>query len=124
MKNLRVKYTVLFCVVLLAEICIALFIRDRFIRPYVGDMLVTVLLCSLFRVVVPKGVRWLPVYVFLFASAVEIGQYFDVVKLLGLENNVFFSTVMGRTFSAADLFCYAFGCLIFFAVDCIVSRHT
>lgn len=118
----RLIYAVLFCVILFAEICIALFVNDSFIRPYVGDVLVTVLICCFCRVIVPEGVRALPIYVFVFAAVVELGQYFDVVRLLGLDGNKFVSVLLGRTFSVYDLLCYAIGCLLFFAVDRLVAR--
>ena len=119
----RITYGIVFSGILLAEVLIALFMDDKFIRPYVGDMLVTVLICCLCRVVMPTGVRALPIYVFLFAAAVEIGQYFDVVEFLGLENSRFISVILGRTFSAYDLLCYAVGCLVFFVVERIVRKH-
>ncbi len=122
-RKLRAIYALLFGILLLTEIGIALFVHDAFIRPYVGDVLVTVLLCCLFRVFVPKGVRLLPLYVFVFSAAVEIGQYFDIVKLLGLENSHFLSVLLGRTFSVHDLLCYAIGCLLFVAIDHILYRH-
>ena len=116
-KKLRTTYAVIFGVLLLTEIIIALFVHDNFVRPYIGDVLVTVLLCCLCRIVIPKGVPLLPLYVFIFAALVEIAQYFDVVKLLSLENNAFISTIIGRTFSFIDLLCYAVGCLLFVTTE-------
>ncbi len=107
---------------LLTEILIALFVRDDFVRPYVGDVLVTVLICCFLRIFFPCGVKALPVYVFIFAAAVEVLQYFDVVKLLGLESNRLLSTIIGRTFSFADLICYAVGCLLFFIVEALFKH--
>ena len=121
MKKTRLTYALLFLSVLLAEILIALFVKDAFVRPYVGDMLVTVLICCFLRIFFPTGVKLLPVYVFIFASAVEVGQYFDIVKLLGLENNTFLSVMLGRTFSLADILCYAAGCILFFGVEKTVN---
>lgn len=122
MKNKRLLYTFLFCGLFALEICIALFVHDAFIRPYVGDMLVTLLLCCLCRVVFPTKMRLLPLWVFLFAACVEIGQYFDLVALLGLADNRFLSILMGRTFSWIDLLCYAVGCIAAFGLDQAV-RH-
>ena len=122
-RKLRFIYAALFCVVFLTELLIALFVRDDFVRPYVGDMLVTVLICCFFRVLLPTAVRALPVYVFLFAAAVEVGQYFDLVSLLGLETSKFFSILLGRTFSIPDLFCYAAGCLLFWGAERILRRR-
>ena len=113
MRKKRLTYTIVFAVLFLLEILIALFVHDRFIRPYIVDLLVTVLLCCFCREVIPGQLKLLPVYVFLFAAFVEFCQYIDVVKLLGLENNALFSTLIGRTFSVTDLLCYAFGCLVF-----------
>jgi hypothetical protein len=114
MKNkLRLAYTIAFGLLLLTEICIALYVHDRFVRPYIGDVLVTILICCLCRAIMKKEISFLPVYVLIFAFLVEFMQYFNVVKLLGLENNRFFSTVIGTSFSFWDLVCYAVGCLVF-----------
>ena len=117
MKKLRLTYASVFFILLLTEIYIGLFVHDSFVRPYIGDVLVTILLCCLLRIIVPNGVPALPIYVFVFAALVEIAQYFDVVKLLGLANSTFISTIIGRTFSSIDLICYAVGCLVFWAVE-------
>lgn len=123
MKNrLRVIYGVLFIIILIVEILIALFVHDNFIRPYIGDMLVTVLICSFARFFIPEKIKVLPILVFLFSTLVEIGQYFDFVKLLGIDDNPFISTLLGRTFSVADLICYAMGCILFAVVDCIIKK--
>lgn len=109
----RKTYGIIFLLLLITEVCIALFIKDNFIRPYIGDVLVTVLICCFLRAVIPKKVKALPIYVFIFAAAVEAAQYFDIVKLLGLENVRFVSVIVGRTFSFHDILCYAIGCALF-----------
>lgn len=86
-------------------------------------MLVTLLLCCLCRVIVPSKVRLLPLYVFLFSACVEIGQYFDLVALLGLADNRFLSVLMGRTFSSLDLICYAVGSIAASLLDQVISRN-
>ena len=116
MKKTRIVYGALFGGLLLTEICIALFVQDRFVRPYLGDVLVTLLLCAFLRIWLPKGFPALPVYVFLFAAAVEVCQYFDLVALLGIQSR-FLSVLLGRTFSALDLVCYAVGCILAFIAD-------
>ena len=122
MKNKKLIYLLIFLCLLATEIVIALFVNDAFIRPYVGDMLVTLLLCCLCRVIVPCKVRPLPVYVFIFAACVEIGQYFDLVALLGLADNRIISIALGRTFSWMDLVCYAVGCVAAFLLDQIIIK--
>ncbi|MBE7065481.1 MAG: DUF2809 domain-containing protein [Ruminococcaceae bacterium] len=117
MLKLRAVYAVLFVAIFVIEVLIALFVRDAFIRPYGGDILVTILICCFVRIFLPEKVKLLPVWVFLFALAVEIGQYFDYVSLLGLGDSKFFSIVLGTGFSIIDIFCYALGCVIFFVCE-------
>ena len=114
-------YALSFTGILLIEVLIALFVRDDFIRPYGGDVLVTVLICCFVRIFFPT-VRFLPVWVFLFAAAVEVGQAFDFVSLMGLGEIVFFRILLGSTFSWADLVCYAVGCALFWGTERAV-RH-
>lgn len=123
-SNPRVLYALAFAVILITEVLIALFVRDVFIRPYGGDILVTVLVCCFVRIFFPAKIRLLPVWVFLFAAAVEIGQYFDFVSLLGLGDIPFFNVLLGSTFSVADLVCYAVGCALFFTAErmCLKSK--
>ena len=118
----RFGYAIAFLVLLITEILIALFVRDDFIRPYGGDILVTVLICAAVRIVFPTGIRFLPLWVFLFAAGVEIGQYFDFVTLLGLGNIAFFRILLGSTFSVADLLCYAAGCGLFWIGEKLIRR--
>lgn len=118
----RLGYAIAFLVLLITEILIALFVRDDFIRPYGGDILVTVLICAAVRIAFPTGIRFLPLWVFLFAAAVEIGQYFDFVTLLGLGNIAFFRILLGSTFSVADLLCYAAGCVLFLLGEKLLRR--
>ena len=117
MKKSRFAYAVSFVVLFFTELLIALFVHDRFVRPYIGDVLVTVLLCCLCRIIIPKGVSMLPVYVFAFAALAEAAQYFEIVKLLGLEDNTFISTLVGTTFSVVDFICYGVGCFAFWIVE-------
>jgi hypothetical protein len=44
---------------------------------------------------------------------VEIGQYFDVVKLLGLADNMFLSTVLGRILPKQEILIILFSILTF-----------
>lgn len=122
--RLRIIYGVTFALIFIIEIFIALFVRDDFIRPYIGDVLVTVLICSFARFFIPEKIKLMPVFIFAFSALVEIGQYFDFVKLLGLDDNVFISTLLGRTFSVADLICYALGCIAFALFDYLIKRKS
>ena len=109
-----IKYFVAFIVILAIEVLIALFVRDDFIRPYFGDVLVVCLIYCFIRMFLSKKVTLLPLYIFLFAVIVEILQYFDIVKLLHLEGNTFARIVIGNSFSFLDIVCYFAGMALLF----------
>ena len=119
--RLRLGYGLAALLILAAEVLIALFVRDRFIRPYGGDILVTLLICCVIRVILPRGYR-LPIGggVLVFAVLVEIGQYFGLVYLLGLGHIGFFRILIGTGFSWWDMVCYAAGCILFVAADALL----
>ena len=119
----RWGYGIGFLAVLAAEILIALFLDDPFIRPYGGDILVTVLICCFGRLFFPEKPKLLPLWVFLFAVAVEIGQYFDFVTLLGLGDSAFFHILLGTSFSCLDILCYAAGCLLFIVAERLFGKR-
>ena len=106
----RAHYWLAFFLLLVTEICIACFVRDNFVRPYVGDILVTVLLCCLCRAIFPRFAPAVPV--FLFAAAVEGLQWLDLAEMLGLEGTAL-GIILGSTFDWKDLLCYGLGCLLF-----------
>lgn len=110
--NKRTAYLLATVLIFLVELFIALFVRDAFIRPYVGDMLVVVLVYTCVRVLFPEKPRLLPLYVFLFAAGVEALQGIRIVELLGLQDNRFFSILIGTTFDWKDIVCYGVGCVL------------
>lgn len=110
--SVRWKYAVAFICLLLIEIIIALYVDDLWVRPYIGDVLVVILLYTLIRSFTEKPKRYLPIYLFLFASGIELLQYFKWVTFLGLQENHVLATIMGTTFDIKDIGCYAIGTLL------------
>lgn len=108
----RIIYCILTVILLAVEVFIALFVHDRIVRPYVGDMLVVVVIYTFVRCWIPDAVRRLPLYVFLFATGVEILQYFKLVELLGVGDNRFLRILLGTSFDVKDILCYAAGCVL------------
>ncbi len=116
----RILYILFSIALIIIEVLIALYIHDDFIRPYVGDVLVVIVIYMFIRIWFPKKVRLLPLYVFLFASGMELLQYFEIVTLLGLENNVFMRVLIGTVFDVKDIVCYAVGCVILAGYEVVV----
>ena len=119
----RLFYALASLIILGIEILIALFVDDKFIRPFGGDILVVILIACIVRIFSPNGTRLLSLWVFLFAVTVEFAQYLDIVNLLGLGYIPFFVILIGNSFSFIDIICYAAGCVIFFVSDLIVKRE-
>ncbi|MCL2106799.1 MAG: DUF2809 domain-containing protein [Oscillospiraceae bacterium] len=107
----RLVYALLFVIVTAIEVCIALFVKDDFIRPNLGDVLAVIWVYALVRIAIPEKIRLLPLYVFLFAALVEFTQYIHLVELLRLDHIPFFYVVMGSSFDWKDMLCYAAGCV-------------
>ena len=117
----RVVYAAGACILLAAEILIALFVRDSFVRPYGGDILVTVLLCCFLRAVFLFWIPYLPLGVFLFAAAVEFAQALGIASLIP-EGWTAVRIIVGSSFSVWDLVCYAVGCVLFWGAERLILR--
>lgn len=95
---------------------IAVYTRG-FVRGFIGDILVMFFMyysvLTLFRV----NKTILLLLLFLFSIGIEIGQYFEVVKVLGLEGNKIASTVIGTTFDIKDIIAYAIGTILIYILN-------
>ena len=113
MKTSRKRRLFLLASVLLfcTEVCIALFVDDRFIRPFGGDILVVVLMYCAVRVCIPDGVPLLSLWIFLFAVCIECLQYVQILELLHLSHIRLLTILAGTSFSFLDILCYAAGCI-------------
>ena len=112
----RLPYIISFILLFAAEPYIGAFVRDDFIRPYGGDILVTVLLCCLAKIFFPGESRKLPAIIFAFSAAAEFLQLMKLPEKLGFSGTAA-ATVLGTTFDWKDLVCYLLGCILFYAVD-------
>ncbi|MBQ7044032.1 MAG: DUF2809 domain-containing protein [Clostridia bacterium] len=119
--KLRISFLAVFVLLLAVEVLIALFVHDDFVRPYVGDMIVTVVVWSFLRIIFPDRFKLMSLYVMIFAILVEVGQYFHYTELLGITNPVLV-TMMGTSFAWADIACYAVGCVIAAVADTVMFR--
>ena len=121
--NKRLTYGILAVVLTAIEVLIALFVHDSFVRPYVGDMLVVIVVYCFVRIIIPEGVHLLPLYVFLFAALVEVLQFFHIVDVVGLGGSAFFRTLIGGTFDIKDVACYGIGCVLLGVLEWIRFRQ-
>lgn len=121
-KHKRMGYALATIMILIVEIFIALYVHDDFIRPYIGDVLVVIVIYTFIRIWMPNGVLLLPLYIYVFAIFVEVMQYLHIVDILGLKNNRFMSVLIGGTFDWKDIVCYGTGCICLIIFQAITKK--
>ena len=114
-------YASLFLSLFVLELLIGLFVHDSFIRPYVGDMLIVIMIWALIRIIIPGRAVWLSGAIFIFALLVELSQIIPLADLLKIENKLI-RIIMGTSFSVGDILAYLAGCVITFCVDLLVLK--
>ncbi|NQX85194.1 MAG: DUF2809 domain-containing protein [Flavobacteriaceae bacterium] len=105
------KYFIAFMIFLIIEIAIALCFKTGFIRYTLGDYLVVMLLyCGIKSVI---NIKPMPasILVLCIAYNIEILQFFNILKPLGLESNTFAKLILGSTFHFEDIIAYTLGIL-------------
>ena len=110
--EISVRHLLCFILLFLTEVYIAIFVKDSFVRPYLGDVLVVILLYCLIRSLLFVDDRKLVIGIFIFACFVEFTQYIHLIRILGLEHNGIMSAIMGTSFAWNDILCYLTGCAI------------
>ncbi len=93
------------------EISIALYVNDRFVRPYVGDFLVVILIYYFAKAFVAAPFWRLFWAVLFFAYFVELAQYLQLLRFLGWQNSPVARVVMGVAFEWGDMLAYTLGML-------------
>jgi hypothetical protein len=113
-ENLRFngKYFLSFLGFLGIEILIALFIQDGFIRYYIGDVLVILVMYTLIKSFVSAPTKRLPYHLFGFAVVVEFSQLFNLATRLNLDQYPLVRIILGSTFDLNDIISYGVGALI------------
>jgi hypothetical protein len=117
MVTFNKNYFVLAILIFVIEVLIALFVRDRFVRPYLGDVLVVILIYCFVQSFFNLPVFVLAILVLAFAFTIEFLQYLNIVEKLGLEKSKIASTVMGTSFAWIDMLAYMAGIIIVLVVE-------
>jgi len=107
-------FTILF---FLIEVLIALFVHDSFIRPYLGDVLVVILIYCFLKSFLKLPVLTAAVYVLIFSFVIEFLQFLNIVEKLSLQKSKIARTVFGTSFSWIDILTYIIGIVIVIAVE-------
>jgi hypothetical protein len=111
------SYASLAVLIFIFEVLIALYVHDDFIRPYVGDFLVVILIYCFVRAFIKSPVWPMAIGVLIFSYLVETLQYFHFVKLIGLAHSRAANIILGNSFSWTDMLCYTLGIALVVLVE-------
>lgn len=119
----NLTYFVLTILLFLTEVAIALFIHDKWIRPFFGDFLVVILLYCAVKSICSISVYRAAAFVLIFSYVIEISQYFNYVEVFGLQDQPLARVVMGTYFSWIDLAMYTLGLIFIVIVENLIARR-
>lgn len=109
MLTFSLKFFLLALLLFIVEVLIALYVHDRFVRPYLGDYIVVFLIYCSVRTFLKASPLTVVIGVLLFAYLVELLQYLRIVDMLGLADNHLAKTVIGYGFEWLDMLAYTLG---------------
>ena len=98
-------------------VVIAVFVRDGFVRPFLGDVLAVVWLHASARAVVRARALHVSLAVLALAFVIEFAQLAGALSLLGLESNRLARVVLGSTFDVLDLLAYVVGWAVALGIE-------
>ncbi len=118
------KYLLLTIFIFLVEVFIATVLKDQFfIRAYLGDVIVVMLLYTFVKSFLTVNNTQLIVGIFVFSCVIEFAQFFNIAEKLGFKPGSLMYIVIGNSFSWIDILCYAVGCLLLFIFTKLKFNH-
>lgn len=112
MLRFNFRYFSVAILLFIIEVLIALYVHDAIIRPYIGDVLVVILIYCFVKSFVNTPIVPTAIAVLLFSYLIETLQYFQYVKLLGLQDSHLANVVMGNYFAWTDMLAYTIGIVV------------
>jgi hypothetical protein len=120
MKNIwsfKLSYFIATILLFVIEVCIALFVHDKIIRPYIGDFLVVILIYCFLRSFVNFSILSIALATWIFACFVEFLQYLNIVNKIGLQDSKIAVTIIGNSFEWVDILAYTLGIIVVVYVE-------
>ena len=119
MKN----YLIVFILLFITEIAIAYFHFNAFIRGFLGDVLVILLMYSFLKIFIKNNVLKTAVSVLAFAYFVELLQLFKLAEKLNIHSEILL-TIIGSVFDVSDLAAYFLGFLLILLLEKVLHKNT
>lgn len=122
-ERTRSIYLLAAVILFAVEVAIALFVRDAFIRPYVGDVLAVALVYTVLRAITPLTMIPAIAVALTIALAIEIAQGLNLLVALGLHDNQLARIVLGGAFDWFDLEAYISGAILVAGAEWLMRRR-
>lgn len=99
------------------EILIAAFAHDRFVRPYLGDVLAVMLVHFALRAMTPWQASTCAASALAIGVVIECAQGLHLLDRLGLAQVMLLRIVLGSSFEWLDLLAYLAGAVLALVLD-------
>ena len=122
--NRRIIFGLISLFLLCIEILIGLYAHG-WVRNYIGDLLVVILIYTIIRTITPyRPSKWyvLPTIVLVFSFCIEFIQLWGFCDRFGITNT-FLRILIGTGFSVIDLVSYAIGVIPCYVIDFINCKY-
>ena len=116
-------YFALTVLIFIIEVLIALYVHDSIIRPYIGDLLVVILIYCFVKAFLDVKVLPTAIFVLLFSFFIETIQYLNIVEKLGLKDSKIARTVIGTSFEWIDIMAYTTGIILVLLTEKYVNTN-
>lgn len=116
------KYFIATILLLLIEILIGAYAHDEIIRPFIGDLLVVILIYCFIMSWFKINAMATALGVLGFAYATEITQYYHLVYVLGWDSSRIARIIMGTSFSWMDMLMYTIGIILVVVTEMLSGR--
>ena len=115
MNNNKIRYLITFIIILIIECLIAIFLKNGFARENIGDVLFVPCIYTMLKIIFPK-IKYLALYVLMFAIIIELMQLFNITTLISNSNKILY-IALGGTFDIKDIMCYIVGYILITKIE-------
>ena len=117
-------YLRLSSVLFMLEVLIERMAHDDFIRPYVGDFFVVMLLYTLIKSFWDGTTIPTALFVLVYSYLLEYTQYLHLSEHLGVENSWVGRLILGNYFAWGDLVAYTAGIIVVIGLEALMEKWT
>lgn len=117
MKKRLVYFLLTILCFAICVLIVNLFGNKHFIRGFIGDVVVTILIYCFIKIFIDINPLKLCILILIFSYTVEFLQYLRFIDYIGLGESSIAKMIIGTTFDLRDLIAYTIGILIAYLLD-------